>query len=567
MSDITQLPPPQGVGGTPEIGSQDSENPEGVLTKPASDLNPISDPPTPAKNSDSSNDVVKDPTDPKVISVKLTQDSEIPKPVPTLTREEAIQRAWRKGYLKYKLDSNQKSFYVRFKQAEKDAGKRRWYLNWGRRTGKSYFLCVIAAEFAVSHPNCQIKYAAATAKAVRNIVHPLFRKIFADCPADLKPKFNTQEGQYRFPNGAIIHVAGCDDGNADGLRGTESHLNIIDEAGFIQDLHYVIKDILTPMTLTTRGMTILSSTPPRSLAHASVEYAQECEKLGAYDRKTLFDNPRLTPDDIDNFIREDAGVVPVEVYKRSTAFRREYMAEFVADSDFAVIPEWNSSMRSTVVREVDRPALYDPYVSADFGYVRDAHGVVYGYWDFLNARLVIEDCSRLVKTTLTTLAAEIKRKELELWGDLEHSGESAVPVYKRVADSGGLGGLNIAELAYHHQLQFYGTQKDAKELQINRLRIMLNDGSLVIHPRCAELIQQLETTIWNQQRTSYERNKYGHGDLLDALVYLVRNIDRNRNPYPAAPGPSRQNTAFHWRHKKQEDPDLEVLHVMVGRRR
>jgi hypothetical protein len=90
---------------------------------------------------------------------------------------------------------------------------------------------------------------------------------------------------------------------------------------------------------------------------------------------------------------------------------------------------------------------------------------------------------------------------------------------------------------------------------------------LVIHPRCAELIQQLETTIWNNQRTSYERNKYGHGDLLDALVYLVRNIDRNRNPYPAAKGPTRENTAFHWRHKHKADPETDVFLSIVGRKR
>jgi hypothetical protein len=43
---------------------------------------------------------------------------------------------------------------------------------------------------------------------------------------------------------------------------------------------------------------------------------------------------------------------------------------------------------------------------------------------------------------------------------------------------------------------------------------------------------QLASTIWNKQRTSYERNQDGHGDVLDADLYKLRNLPRNANPIP-----------------------------------
>lgn len=466
--------------------------------------------------------------------------------------------AWLRGRLKWKLDSLQQAVYDQVKTSD----RRRWVLKWGRRTGKSFLLCVLAIEHALQHPNSQIKYAAASGKAVRKIIRPLFRKILSDCPKDLQPEFNAQEGEYRFKNGSIITVAGCDDGNADGLRGTESHLNIVDEAGFVADLKYVLNDILRPMTLTTDGMTILSSTPPRSLAHPFVRIAQQAEKNGACSKKTIYDNARLTDAQRNKFIAEDAeeAGLSLDEYKASTTFQREYMAEDVADADYAVIPEWNSVMHAKVVQEVERPPFYDTYVGIDFGYARDAHGVVFGYWDFRKARLVIEDNLRLVKKTSDILVSEIRTVEQRLWGSPDNNDANPYEPYARIADSGGQGQLIIADIIRTHGLTCRGTEKDNKEAAVNAIRLLLRSGQLVIHPRCVDLIQQLNTTVWNEARSSYERNQLGHGDLLDALVYLVRNLNRQRNPYPEdAPLAWESHAHPERRRRRQEDPDGAVI--------
>jgi tRNA(Met) C34 N-acetyltransferase TmcA len=130
-----------------------------------------------------------------------------------------------------KLHAAQLDIYDKFRASK----SRKFVVNCARRLGKSYALCVIADEFARKEPNTQIKYAAPTAKAVRKIIKPHFKKIWADCPADLKPKWSSAEQCFIYPNGSEIHVAGTDQGNAENLRGTEAKLAIIDEALTVAD--------------------------------------------------------------------------------------------------------------------------------------------------------------------------------------------------------------------------------------------------------------------------------------------------------------------------------------------
>jgi len=104
--------------------------------------------------------------------------------------------------------------------------------------------------------------------------------------------------------------------------------------------------------------------------------------------------------------------------------------------------------------------------------------------------------------------------------------------YLRISDN------NLQTIAdiNQHGLTFVPTRKDDKELQVNNLREWVRGYKIFIHPRCRRLIAQLASTVWNKNRTSYERNTEGHGDLLDSLVYLVRNVRRDRDPRPAGYG-------------------------------
>ena len=60
---------------------------------------------------------------------------------------------------------------------------------------------------------------------------------------------------------------------------------------------------------------------------------------------------------------------------------------------------------------------------------------------------------------------------------------------------------------------------------------MLRTRRVTIDPSCVRLIEQIYSTIWNKTRSQWERGK-DHGDLIDCLVYLLRNVRWNRDCRP-----------------------------------
>jgi hypothetical protein len=85
-----------------------------------------------------------------------------------------------------------------------------------------------------------------------------------------------------------------------------------------------------------------------------------------------------------------------------------------------------------------------------------------------------------------------------------------------------------------HGLLFYPTQKDNKDMQVNALRMAMAERRVIIHPRCKTLINHLKYATWDKSRKTFTRSTDGaHYDAVDALIYLLRNIDKNRNPYPS----------------------------------
>jgi hypothetical protein len=243
-----------------------------------------------------------------------------------ISKNEAVEKLWRNGILHWKLDSCQKQLYRTFH----DSKYRKVVWKCSRRLGKSFALLVVALEYALKNPGTQIKYACPTAIMAQKIIIPTIRKILEDCPVDIKPNFVKAEKCFYFQNDSIMQIEGVDEGNAEKLRGTESHLSILDEAGFMDDLEYVINDILLPQCLTTNGKILMSSTPSKEPNHPFDKFALEAELNNAYIKKTILDaledikndpdhfKKRLNPQIIDEIMISQGGA-------NSTSWRREFL--------------------------------------------------------------------------------------------------------------------------------------------------------------------------------------------------------------------------------------------------
>lgn len=497
-------------------------------------------------------------------------------------RDEAVGELWRRGdvWLLWEvlLDRDQFADLKKiFEGVDVQAGNLPsddFVLDISRQRGKSWLCCAIAAVLCRCIPKLFVKYVAQEQKSVRAIVAPTLEALLTNCPDDLKPTFNQMDNVWLWPNGSNMRAAGADGQQYKALRGQRSHLNIKDEAGFYDD-YDAVERVLAPQTQTTKGFAIDASTPPESPGHPYTKVAMAARARGRYSHRTIYNHPRMTPAQVDAFLAKEATKKgqSLEEFKASSYFKREYLCEHVIEEDRAIIPEW-MKVDATNVLEVPRPQLFDAYASHDVGF-RDGMGVLWGFWDFYWARLVIEDELLLFGARTGQVADAVKEKEATLYPSTgprpnlesrKRADGKAWEPYLRVMDTGGLGELIRNEYAAEHGLSFMPTAKDELEMQVNRLREMTGNGKLFIHPRCKLLRQQLLTGLWNKNRTDFARGENGHADLIACLIYLARNVRRERNPFPPGFGvdhTSQYVTSSVWR----TPTEAAVSKLMGGRRR
>ena len=478
-----------------------------------------------------------------------------------LSKEQAIAQLWEIGELSWKLKGKQKDVYKILKEDPYDVS----CLLISRRFGKSFINCVLSTETCINTAGAIVKYACPQQRMVKTIIKPIMRIILEDCPDHLKPDWHEQDKVYRFPNGSEIQIAGTDNGNAENLRGGYANLCILDEAGFMDDLDYVVNSILLPTTDTTDGRLVLTSTPnykdPNHEFHESFVFPLDA--ANRIIKYTVYESPMVNEKKIQKIIERYPGGVD------NPKFRCEYLCEIPRSSELTVIPEFNEEMRNKVINnDIQIPPFYDAYVSMDVGF-RDLTVALFGYYDFQNAQIVILDELVLNGPEMTTqrLAEDIKHKE-KIHFYNEDIDEVKSP-FLRIMDND----LKlINDLVVLHKLSFIATAKDDKEAAVNTLRIWISNGRVVIHPRCIHLIYHLRNGQWDKNRKKFKHLKDtpngeirgGHADALDALIYLVRNIIQSKNPYPAEYGQLSGSNVFNGNKKEETNRFKDIMYAITG---
>lgn len=441
-------------------------------------------------------------------------------------QRKAQEQLWREGILEWKLHPSQKDMYDFFHgKTDKTV-----VFNCSRRLGKTYLLLLMALEVCIKRKSI-VKFILPEQGWARKIVHrEVMPQLLDGCPKELVPTFKTQDNVYEFANGSQLQLAGTDNGNYEKLRGGNSDLCIIDEAGFCSDLNHIISSILIPTTLLTKGRIILSSTTPDNPNHEFVEQMRAAATEKRMIVKTLYDGledgkraevPHITPEIIEEIIKGIPGGVD------SDAFRTEFLCCLISDSDKSVVPEF-SRAEEDIVSAWNMPVFCDKYVAMDIGF-KDLTVALFAYYDFENAMVVVQDELVINGPEMTTqkLADEIKLKESKNWTS-KITGEQDKP-FLRICDNNL---IVINDLASLHSLYFSPSEKQNKDAAINQLRMIIENRQIRINPNCHTLINHLKLATWASTKKDYIRTNGHHFDALDALVYLVRNINFNHNPFP-----------------------------------
>lgn len=453
-----------------------------------------------------------------------------------------LDAAWRAGELDFLLTPTQQECTAAIAkwEAKETFEDRIFALDSSRRFGKSYVLVNRGLTKANRRAKSRIVYIAPTFDQVRNITLPIFNDLLRSCPPNLRPVWVKSEYRFDFPSGARIELIGLDR-NPDSARGTGVDDVLFDESGFFENLEYVLWDVIWAQLLgRPHARIIAASTPSESPMHYwSRELIPQCISKGAHIKRTLDHAVQYSEIEIAAFWNSMPGG------RNGIKARREFGAEHLADDTLAIIPEFQAA-EASMVREVDPPVWRDCYVALDPGF-HDMSAALFGYWNFLEEQLVIEDEIIAPKLNSAELAKQIKDKERLLWGGVKRRGANGADFkpqpYLRISDNDP---RLLADLFLDHKLLFVATQKDHLTQQVDQVRVAIQQGKIVIHPRCRKLTSHLRAGVWKKtpfhyaiqgkdQRQMFAREggEFGHFDGIAALVYLWRNVHRRRNPAPA----------------------------------
>lgn len=470
-----------------------------------------------------------------------------------LSKAQVKELLWRRASLGWLMDSNQKALYELFHGNPKKIHT--WLL--ARRSGKSFTLCVLAIEYCLKNPNSIIKYVAPQKNQVTTIIRPIITEILSNgCPDDLKPEFSSQRAVYVFSNGSELQLAGADAGNIESIRGSAAHICIVDEAQSISELKNAVNSVLLPTTLTTKGKIIISGTPSLNPDHEFNFFIEKAEGDGTLIKRTVYDNPRLTKEDIQEQIDGMGGADTDE-------FKREFLCERIRSKKTTVIPEFDEAREKLMVMPWIRPAFYHPYSSMDLGF-RDMTVVLFAYYDFHADKLIIED--EIVRhgdnMHLATLAKDIEEKERNIW--VSAAGEN-IAVRRRVSDHD-LIAIQEIKKASNYRVIFEPADKRDMMGGINFLRTLIKNNKVIVNPRCTVTINHLRNAKWTKGATDKLARGAddSHYDAIPALSYLMRGVDWSANPYPKNYNSKLRPEDVHYARKPDEFPNKDVYLSMLG---
>lgn len=452
------------------------------------------------------------------------------KSVDDISKEKAIELLWEAGELSWKLRGVQKDIR---EQVLNDTNAISVIVA-GRRTGKSHTMLLIATEYCLKKKNAIVKIACPKQRMVKTIIRPIMRTICDDCPRHLMPEWKEADKIYVFPStNSEIHVAGTDNENVESLRGSYADLVILDEACYMSQLEYITRNVVSPMLKTRNGRMILASTPSRDSNHPFItQYMEPYKAEGRTKVYTVFDNPNFD----ERIIKEIIDEYPLG--KEDPSFKLEYLCQVDRDVSNCILPSFTQDVENLMVKsDYVRPVYYDPYVSFDIGGV-DLTAILFGYYDYENACLVIED--ELIadgSTNTEILAAQIKEKERTLWEN--PLDKSQIEPYMRVIDTNNK--ILATDLLKLHGLLFTPVKKDKKQAAINALDVAIARRQIVIHPRCTHLLYHMKFAMWNNAQTDFKKLKDspsgkirgGHADALAAMIYMHRSVIKSKNPFPS----------------------------------
>ena len=457
---------------------------------------------------------------------------------------------WYAGDLRFLLHDAQKVIYYDFYRLN----NRETILLCARRFGKSFLGLILCLEYAIKNPRTIVRFIPPEIKQAYGICLPNMGKLEQLWPTGLI-QYVSSEKAWKIGRGSWLYLGGFDS-QKDASRGSEASFIVCDEAGFTnpEQYNYILKSVLKPQMLTTRGKMIILSTPSRIPSHPFMtETVSDAKLEGRLHKYTIYDNPMLDEDQIAEAKRDCGG-------EDTEDFKREYLCEVIRSASMSVLPRY-SAERCIENFQLD-PHWYRAIIG-DFGGVTDLtviHAIAYRYRSNCDGDVMFID-ERVYDANTTTKEIVEGIPELHKL----YIKTSKAPEQDDTAYLDCPGQLQV-DLNNQHNLNVRIPIKDEFHSGVNLINLYINQNRIKLHPRCKFTAMSFEAARFNDRRTDYIRNPVlGHCDAIASAIYCIRMIckDKDGSPIPKV----NPEKAAWWKQPVQETSRQQVADAIYGRRK
>lgn len=388
-----------------------------------------------------------------------------------------------------------------------------------RQLGKSFsslLIAIIHCSKLYGKKRPMVRIFCETEKQIKEIVEDNMSIIQTILPPDFI-KHTRSEKRFKVGYGEI-RIGLLAGARADSKRGGNATLVITEECAFSPSdtFKYAVDSVIGPQLLRSGGKLIHITTSSKDEIHYIHDVVQpKCDAKGTLINLTIYNNPQLTDKQIiDAFERCFDGT--------TETWEREYLCKVIRSTTLTVVPEFDES----VINKRDIPQFAYWQTVLDFGGVRDKHGGLIGYHDFIRKKDVV--CSERLLDINTSTSMIIKESQ-DMEEILTTKGITVVR-HHRFIDAPGQVRVDLNASSFLCSGVSKG--EGSFEAGIMDIRSGFIDGTLEVWPECEMLIKSLRYGKLNDKRTDFERHKiFGHLDILAALMYFLRHLNR-QNPIP-----------------------------------
>lgn len=410
-------------------------------------------------------------------------------------------------------------------------------VNCHRGMGKSWFLTLYGFEYALRRPGMVVRFGSPTLTQTEEIALPIIQKILSTKPKAISVRKVANNFYFKSPRWgkdapeSVFNLFSCKE-DAESMRGKRANLILLDEVRSIDNARYVIEEVLLFLTAMQEDpLMILSSTPPHRPDHAfTAHFIEDARKFGRYFKLSIDENPDF-PESQARMLERICGG------RHTPGWKREALCITLPDPSLLAVSEFQDA-KHEIVREVPRPTHYYIHESMDAGFM-DYTAVLFAWVWFIHQKLVIEDELLFHFKSTVDIAEAIQEKEASLWSRAIHREE--------IARYGDATKQQLHDLRATYGLRFHAADRWDLDASLADLKSAIQLRHIIIHPRCVNLLNQLENSTLNRKRNDFDRPVekdfmgedptrpvMGHSDALMALVYLWKQAKRRMldNPYP-----------------------------------